>query len=611
VVAVVGTLKASRDFACEACALVWRRNLVRFLHEHYLSGITPYTLTHGSACNDTDTLDNPDQRIVSDAATMTTALGEVVKGTLVVPGLLVYYTWYLAGLFGWVAPACCYAYFLVAGCVNAQLLRRVVPYVYTSERKEGSFRYAHAWLRSHAEPVAFYGAAAVAGAERGRLSTLLDAAVSAKWRVLWAHLPLYCCIQFFDYVGSIVNYAAVGVSIFYLTKTQAASQAEISSLLARGSYSCLYLINAFSLGLQASEALTRVRASAGRVMELLYAAGFSVADAAKLGPRSTVGSCDSSSGDYSELLTRPLVHSSSATTASTTASSITAVSAEPLLQFKGVTIARPRDNAWSCSSSGGSSSSDLISSLTVCVSAGEHMLIQGPSGCGKTSLLRVAAGLWQPTEGSVTISSSLRHSSSSGNNSSNGASPQVLFLPQQPYTFEGSLAEQVLYPLQWSDDTAQLSAVLICELLQQLGLSHLCCTTTATYDTGSTSGSSSSRVASSSTLTTAAITAGLCRREDWSLILSPGEQQRLGIARALFHKPRLLFLDESTSALSEQAEADVLLLLLAAGATLVSVGHRSSLQQHHTKLLSFRGDARGSWQLTDLRDAHTNAPPLA
>ena len=58
--------------------------------------------------------------------------------------------------------------------------------------------------------------------------------------------------QFFDYLGSIINYAAVGGAILYLSQAEGRPEAEIAALVARGSYSCLYLIDAFS------QVLTRV-----------------------------------------------------------------------------------------------------------------------------------------------------------------------------------------------------------------------------------------------------------------------------------------------------------------------------------------------------------------
>src|SRR5436305_11877727 len=65
----------------------------------------------------------------------------------------------------------------------------------------------------------------------------------------------------------------------------------------------------------------------------------------------------------------------------------------------------------------------------------------------------------------------------------------------------------------------------------------------------------------------------------WNRMLSLGEQQRLGIARAILQAPDYLFLDEATASLDEPAES-VLYRLLAqrlAGTTIVSIGHRSTL----------------------------------
>jgi putative ATP-binding cassette transporter len=68
-----------------------------------------------------------------------------------------------------------------------------------------------------------------------------------------------------------------------------------------------------------------------------------------------------------------------------------------------------------------------------------------------------------------------------------------------------------------------------------------------------------------------------------------GEQQRVGIARALLARPAIIFLDEATSALDEAAESHLYGLLRDAPwrPTLVSVGHRPSLRAFHDRALDF------------------------
>jgi putative ATP-binding cassette transporter len=83
------------------------------------------------------------------------------------------------------------------------------------------------------------------------------------------------------------------------------------------------------------------------------------------------------------------------------------------------------------------------------------------------------------------------------------------------------------------------------------------------------------------------------RAENWAQVLSGGEQQRLAFARALLNKPDWLFLDEATASLPEEAQ-DALYRLLKerlTSTTLISIGHRASLAQHHGKQLAWRGEA--------------------
>lgn len=85
---------------------------------------------------------------------------------------------------------------------------------------------------------------------------------------------------------------------------------------------------------------------------------------------------------------------------------------------------------------------------------------------------------------------------------------------------------------------------------------------------------------------------------NWIDHLSAGEVQRLNLARVLYHRPVLVFLDESTTALPEEMEEMILKELIANSITLVTCGHRSSLKRfHHTEL---RINNAANWEETSL-----------
>ena len=75
----------------------------------------------------------------------------------------------------------------------------------------------------------------------------------------------------------------------------------------------------------------------------------------------------------------------------------------------------------------------------------------------------------------------------------------------------------------------------------------------------------------------------------WNRMLSLGEQQRLGVARALLLAPDYLFLDEATASLDEPAEAALYKLLeeRLPHTAVISIGHRSTLAAFHRRKLSF------------------------
>ena len=180
--------------------------------------------------------------------------------------------------------------------------------------------------------------------------------------------------------------------------------------------------------------------------------------------------------------------------------------------------------------------SPLMTAIASEFRPGDRLLLTGPSGAGKSTLLRAIAGLWPFGKGRVTVPPGAR----------------VMVLPQRPYFPVTTLSNALAYPSDAGTfDDSQLS-----DVLRDVELPGLI--------------------------------ARLNEEAHWNRILSLGEQQRLGIARALLQRPDFLFLDEATASLDEPAEARLygLLNTRLKGSTIVSIGHRGTLVPLHQRHLT-------------------------
>jgi putative ATP-binding cassette transporter len=178
----------------------------------------------------------------------------------------------------------------------------------------------------------------------------------------------------------------------------------------------------------------------------------------------------------------------------------------------------------------------LISGSDAEVKAGDRVLVTGPSGSGKSTLFRAIAGLWPFGTGRIEVAPGAK----------------VLILPQRPYFPVATLAAAITYPAA----PGTFDAKTLAELVAAVGLPNL--------------------------------VERLDEEAHWNRMLSLGEQQRLGIARAILEKPDFLFLDEATASLDEPAEAALYALLhkRLRGTTIVSIGHRSTLGAFHWRGLA-------------------------
>ena len=175
----------------------------------------------------------------------------------------------------------------------------------------------------------------------------------------------------------------------------------------------------------------------------------------------------------------------------------------------------------------------MIADAELVIQPGEKVLVRGESGSGKSTLIRAIAGLWPWGGGEILIP------------------PKALvsFIPQKPYFPLGTLRDALVYPHAELDlPNEKFENVLV-----RCGLSHLA--------------------------------ARLDETDNWTSVLSGGEQQRVAFARAMLNPPDILILDEPTSALDELSQFKLMEYMRdeMTKTMVIHVGHRPGLEPFHDR----------------------------
>lgn len=192
---------------------------------------------------------------------------------------------------------------------------------------------------------------------------------------------------------------------------------------------------------------------------------------------------------------------------------------------------------------------------------GETVAVTGPSGVGKSTFLKLLAGYFGSYSGTFSLRPGTR----------------TMWLPQKPYLFKGTLAENIVYPAPSDEvDIAELE-----NLLESVGLAAL---KTRLYD-----------------------------EADWINVLSGGEAQRVVSLRAKRFEPDVLLLDEATSALDAAAAKDLLLQLrrVLPETTIVFVTHQEALLDAADRVLRLSHDGSTTKPPSDRRDGPAFAATLS
>jgi ABC-type multidrug transport system fused ATPase/permease subunit len=210
-----------------------------------------------------------------------------------------------------------------------------------------------------------------------------------------------------------------------------------------------------------------------------------------------------------------------------------------------------------------------LTEVTLNIPAGSSVAIVGPSGAGKTTLIDILLGVLIPNEGSVLIS---------------GLPPQlavakwpgaVSYVPQDVLIVAGTIRENVAlgYPSELATDELVMSALRVAHL------EHFVEELPQGVDT---------------------------QVGERGAKVSGGQRQRLGIARAMFTRPHLLVLDEATSSLDGETEANIseAIHALRGSTTVVMIAHRlSTVRNADLVVYLSKGKVITKGTFSEVRDA--------
>ena len=523
-------------------ALAFRSRLVHYAYDLYFKNQTYYSVS-----NLDGRLENADHCLTDDIITFTNHCAHLYS-SVTKPFLdlcVISYTLLKMassmGAYGIPGPLLAAVVMISTHAILRMVSPRFGSLVAEEARRKGFLRFVHSRVITNAEEVAFYGGHKI------ELEVLQRSykALAKQMNVIYNQRLWYIMLEQFlmKYVWSATGMIMIAVPVMTgKIKLESQEEGESRDVSEDVSERTQYMTTAKNILIAGADAAERLMSSYKELIELT---GYTRRVA-----KMFVVFEEVSKGKF----TRTVTKSSTKRKASTQMSSQLSFTADGVPEIKGVVLesvdfVRLEDVPVitpNCDV--------VVPSLSLTITKDMHLLITGPNGCGKSSLFRILAGLWPIFGGKL----------------ERPRQRDMFYIPQRPYMSLGTLRDQVIYPDCFEDMKSKgFTDESLESILSVVNMKHVVIRE-----------------------------GGWDAKADWKDMLSGGEKQRMGVARLFYHRPQFALLDECTSAVSIDVEAQMYQQIKDMGITLVTITHRPSLWKFHTHLLQFDGE--GGWRLEPL-----------
>lgn len=556
-------INCSLKWLADKLSCLFRRRLSEHVNNEYVKGVNFYTVCNLNLGGD-DRLENVDQRVTVDIYDFSTALAQLYTSVFKPVLDVGVFTYQLVHAVGWLGPSILYGYFGFSGWMK-QIALKIARYGHMVKHRsklEGEYRTAHQRLITNSEEIAFY-----MGADRERilinnsLNTMLDHAAKTRKVKFWVNLADEFLVK---YWATMAGYSAISVPLFLDgTLSQGKSDSEMTYEFTLYSRYLQNLSDSIAALIMMLNQLAGIAGYTSRVYELLKKV-----ELLNSAPLNAFVQMDAEASGISEEDKRAnvLLQDIDAWLETWTVkcdkerSVRVAAQKEPIvkkiggggefhisegsdMRFEDVSIVSPEGRL-------------LVKHLNFEVS-NENVMVTGPNGAGKSSLFRIIGELWPLSFGKV----------------SKPMPEDILFVPQKPYLVKGTFRDQIIYPHHVS--RMKERNVTDEDLLRFMAI-----------------------VDPSNKMVT---TWNMDAVDNWFFAFSGGQKQRVAMARLFYHRPKYAILDECTSAVSSEVEDELYSTCARIGITLFTVSHREYLKRHHSRVLTFVGEA-GAWQMQEITE---------